>query len=126
MSMRLARCAAVGGLALACASTSSPVRAAEAPARPRVIVSSDLPPLDVIPGKGARVGDPPEKVSDPDDIQSMVRFLLYANEMDVEGLVVSAGTLANDASWGTVRRCAVPMPAMRSPFSMLLCACDVA
>ena len=96
-SIRLARCAAVGGLALACASTSSPARAGEAPARPRVIVSSDLPPLDVIPGKGARVGDPPEKISDPDDIQSMVRFLLYANEMDVEGLVVSAGTFANVA-----------------------------
>lgn len=95
--MRLVEYAAVGGLALACAWTPSPVRAAEAPARPRVIVSSDLPPLDVIPGKGARVGDPPERISDPDDIQSMVRFLLYANEMDVEGLVASAGTFANVA-----------------------------
>lgn len=95
--MGLARNAVVGGLALACAWTASPVRAAVAPARPRVIVSSDLPPLDVIPGKGARAGDPPEKLSDPDDVQSMVRFLLYANELDVEGLVASAGTFANVA-----------------------------
>ncbi len=95
--MLLARCAAVGSLTLACAWISAPVHATEAPRRPRIIVSSDLPPLDVIPGKGARAGDPPEKLSDPDDIQSMVRFLLYANEMDVEGLVASAGTFANVA-----------------------------
>jgi hypothetical protein len=65
---------------------------------PRVVISSDFPPLDVIPVKGARKGDPPEKCSDPDDIQSMVRFLLYANEFDVEGLVASAGTFANVAN----------------------------
>ena len=29
---------------------------------------------------------------DPDDIQSMVRFLLFSNEFDVEGIVASAGT----------------------------------
>jgi len=62
-------------------------------ARPRVIILSDFPPLDVIPG-GAGTG-PAEKRSDPDDIQSMVRFLLYTNEFDVEGLVASAATLAN-------------------------------
>ena len=63
--------------------------------RPRVVVLSDFPPLDVIP-VGAGQG-PAEKRSDPDDIQSMVRFLLYANEFDVEGLVASAATLANVA-----------------------------
>ena len=64
-------------------------------ARPRVVVLSDFPPLDVIP-VGAGQG-PPEKRSDPDDVQSMVRFLLYANEFDIEGLVASSATLANVA-----------------------------
>jgi hypothetical protein len=63
----------------------------------RVIISTDFPPLDVIPVKGVRKGDPPEKCSDPDDVQSMVRFLLYVNEFDVEGLIASAGTFANVA-----------------------------
>ncbi|MFO0892386.1 MAG: DUF1593 domain-containing protein [Isosphaeraceae bacterium] len=67
-------------------------------AAPRVIVSTDFPPLDVIPVKAARKGDPPERCSDPDDVQSMVRFLLYANEFDVEGLVASAGSFANVAN----------------------------
>lgn len=62
----------------------------------RVIVLSDFPPLDVIPG-GAGYG-PAEKRSDPDDIQSMVRFLLYANEFEVEGLIASSGTFANEAN----------------------------
>lgn len=65
-------------------------------AAPRVIVSSDFPPLDVIPGKACG-SNPPERCSDPDDVQSMVRFLLHANELDVEGLVASAGTHANVA-----------------------------
>ncbi len=47
--------------------------------RLRVIMSSDFPPF-------------PVTNSDPDDVQSMVRFLLYANEFDVEGLIASAGT----------------------------------
>jgi hypothetical protein len=63
----------------------------------RVIISTDFPPLDVIPVKRARKGDPPEKCSDPDDVQSMVRFLLYVNEFNVEGLIASAGTFANVA-----------------------------
>jgi hypothetical protein len=63
--------------------------------RPRVVVLSDFPPLGVIPG-GANFG-PPELRSDPDDIQSMIRFLLYANELEVEGLVATAATLANRA-----------------------------
>jgi hypothetical protein len=64
--------------------------------RLRVIVMSDFPPLDVIPGGGG-IG-PKEKLSDPDDVQSMVRFLLYTNEFDVEGLVATAGTLARIAN----------------------------
>lgn len=64
-------------------------------ARPRVVVLSDFPPLDVIP-VGAGQG-PPEKRSDPDDVQSMVRFLLYGNDLDIEGLVASSATLANVA-----------------------------
>jgi hypothetical protein len=64
--------------------------------RPRVIVSADYPPLDVVPGKSCG-SSAPEKCSDPDDIQSMVRFLLYANDLEVEGLVASAGTFANIA-----------------------------
>jgi len=63
----------------------------------RVIVTTDFPPLDVIPVRGVKPGDPPEKCSDPDDIQSMVRFLLYSNELQVEALIASAGTFANRA-----------------------------
>ncbi len=65
--------------------------------RPRVVVTSDFPPLDVIPVRGVKPGDPPEKCSDPDDVQSMVRFLLYSNELEVEALIASAGTYANIA-----------------------------
>jgi hypothetical protein len=64
-------------------------------AQPRVVVSSDFPPVDVIPG-GAGFG-PDHLRSDADDIQSMIRFLLYANELEVEGLIASAATLANVA-----------------------------
>ena len=49
--------------------------------RLRVIMSSDFPPF-------------PVTNSDPDDVQSMMRFLLYANEFDVEGLIASAGTFS--------------------------------
>ena len=64
--------------------------------KPRVIISADFPPLDVIPG-GAGHG-PAEKRSDPDDVQSMVRFLLYTNEFDVEGLIAPSATFANVAN----------------------------
>jgi hypothetical protein len=64
-------------------------------AQPRVVISSDFPPLDVIPG-GLNEG-PPGKRSDPDDVQSMVRFLLYANEFRVEGLIAASATVANVA-----------------------------
>jgi hypothetical protein len=63
---------------------------------PRVIITSDFPPLDVIPAKECT--GPANRCSDPDDIQSMVRFLLYANDIDVEGLVATAGTFANTAN----------------------------
>ena len=62
----------------------------------RVVIMSDFPPIDVIPG-GAGYG-PPNKRSDSDDVQSMVRFLLYANEFQVDGLVASSGTFANIAN----------------------------
>lgn len=48
--------------------------------RLRVMISTDLPDLALTHG------------GDPDDIQSMVRFLLFSNEFDVEGLIASAGT----------------------------------
>jgi hypothetical protein len=60
--------------------------------RPRVVVSSDFPPTDVVAS-----GGPADHRSDPDDMQSIVRFLLYANEFDVEGLIASSGTFANIA-----------------------------
>jgi hypothetical protein len=66
-------------------------------ARPRVVIITDFPPIDVIAGSGAKPGDPPYKLSDPDDVQSMVRFLLYTNELDVEALVAASGTFANIA-----------------------------
>src|SRR5215471_19201222 len=87
------------GLSLAIA-YAAPVRCGPAdPAvmlpRPRIIISSDFPPLDVIAGT---LGTGPlEKRSDPDDVQSMVRFLVYANEFHVEGLIASSATLANIA-----------------------------
>ena len=54
-------------------------RSSKNPKRLRVIVTSDFPPF-------------PVTNSDPDDVQSLVRFLLYANEFEVEGLIASAGT----------------------------------
>ena len=61
--------------------------------RLRVVMSTDFPPIGVV--KGGNV--PNTQKSDPDDMQSMVRFLLYANEFDIEGLIASAGTFANKA-----------------------------
>lgn len=60
----------------------------------RVVMMSDFPPIGVVKG-----GDVPNTMkSDPDDMQSMVRFLLHANEFDIEGLVASAGTFAMTAN----------------------------
>jgi beta-xylosidase len=58
----------------------------------RVVISSDFPPTDV-----CMSGCAADHTSDPDDVQSMVRFLLYTNELDVEGLICSSGTFANVA-----------------------------
>lgn len=77
--------AVVAGLLLAFTAQSADLNAKPAEAssrntkRLRVIVTSDFPPI-------------PVTNSDPDDVQSMVRFLLYANEFDIEGLIASAGT----------------------------------
>ena len=65
---------------------------AEAPKKMRVVISTDFPPLDV-----CMSGCASDHTSDPDDVQSMVRFLLYSNEFDVEGLIASSGTYANIA-----------------------------
>lgn len=56
----------------------------------RVMMTTDFPPIGVTKS-GAL---PNNQKSDPDDMQSIVRFLLYANEFDIEGLVATAGTFA--------------------------------
>jgi len=61
--------------------------------RLRLVVTTDFPPIGVV--KSGEV--PSDRKSDPDDMQSMVRFLLYANEFDVEALIASSGTFANIA-----------------------------
>ncbi len=61
--------------------------------RLRVIMTTDFPPIGVVKGGDA----PNDQKSDPDDMQSIVRFLLYANEFDVEALIASSGTFANIA-----------------------------
>lgn len=64
--------------------------------RPRVVIMTDFPPVDVIPG-GMGFGSA-EKRSDSDDVQSMIRFLLYTNDFDVEGLIATSATFANIAN----------------------------
>jgi hypothetical protein len=64
--------------------------------KPRIVISSDFPPLDVIPGT-LEYGSAAKR-SDPDDVQSMVRFLVYSNEFDILGLIAASGTLANVAN----------------------------
>ncbi len=59
----------------------------------RIVISSDFPPLDVCMSNCA-----PDHTSDPDDIQSMIRFLLYTNDFKVEELIASSGTFANVAN----------------------------
>ncbi|WP_100611208.1 DUF1593 domain-containing protein [Confluentibacter lentus] len=59
----------------------------------RVIMTTDFPPIGVV-----KEGDVPNWMkSDPDDMQSMIRFLLHSNEFEVEGLIASAGTFAMTA-----------------------------
>ncbi len=63
------------------------------PPRLRVVVSTDFPPIGVV--KEGNV--PNDQKSDPDDMQSMVRFLLYANEFDIEALLATSATFAGKA-----------------------------
>jgi hypothetical protein len=67
----------------------SSVEAVVAPKR--VLISTDFPSI-------------PVTNSDPDDVQSIVRFLLYSNEFDVEGLVASAGTFEMKAEMKNLLR----------------------
>lgn len=62
--------AALAGLSALCCGTINPASAAE---KPRVIVLSDIG-------------------NEPDDSESLVRLLLYANELDLEGLVATTST----------------------------------
>jgi hypothetical protein len=82
----------VAAIGWATATATEPAPAVD---RPRVVIMSDFPPLGVIPG-GAEFG-PEHLRSDPDDVQSMIRLLLYANDLEIVGLVASAATLANRA-----------------------------
>lgn len=62
------------------------------PKRPRLMWSSDFPTI-------------PVTNSDPDDVQTVVRLVLYSNEIDVEGYIASAGTfgmVANKKNFETV------------------------
>lgn len=63
---------AVMGIAAMGLSLSAPARA-QAPAKPRVLVLTDIG-------------------NEPDDSESFVRLLLYANELDIEGLVATTST----------------------------------
>src|SRR2546422_9778249 len=40
---------------------------------------------------------------DPDDEQSLVRFLLYANEWDVEGIIANRPTARDGENWNPER-----------------------
>ncbi len=88
-----------GACVLALLTVAFALLSASAAPRPRVIITSDFPPTNVIPVRAFTNGVTPlAQCSDPDDVQSMVRFLLYVNDFDVEGVVASAGTLANVAN----------------------------
>ena len=57
--------------------------------RPRVLVLTDI-------------------TNEPDDQESLVRFLVYANEYDVEGLVATTSTwLRNRTSVDNIRQCVI-------------------
>jgi hypothetical protein len=82
----------IGLLVLQSVADQTPAKSVNA-RRLRVVISTDFPPIGVV--KGGNV--PNDQKSDPDDMQSMVRFLLYANEFDIEALIASSGTFANQA-----------------------------
>ena len=81
----------------------------QAAPRLRVVIMTDFPPVDVVPG-GMGFGAP-ERRSDSDDVQSMVRFLLYTNEFDVEGLIATSATFANVADKQNLLRSRAAQPA---------------
>lgn len=62
--------------------------------RPHIILSTDMPPVNGIPGGES---GPADQKSDLDDVQTMVRFLSYADDFHVDGLIASSGTFANYA-----------------------------
>lgn len=72
--MALLRAAA---LAFSAQAAASPASAVAPQAKPRVIVLTDIG-------------------NEPDDSESLVRFLLYANEFDVEGLIASTSVWQRD------------------------------
>jgi hypothetical protein len=47
---------------------------------------TDFPPISIIPGSIFKEGKPREMYADPDDVQSLIRRLLYANDLKIEGL----------------------------------------
>ncbi len=62
------------------------------PKRYRIMWSSDFPPI-------------PVTNSDPDDVQTVIRLVLYSNELEVEGFIASAGTygmVANKSNFDTI------------------------
>src|SRR4051812_7097359 len=64
---------------------AAPVLAAEpAPERPRLVILTDIG-------------------GDPDDQQSVIRLLLYANEFDIEGLIASASGTPGELKAETVK-----------------------
>jgi hypothetical protein len=92
MTCALAFLQILGWLALASVA-ADPALAQSDTRRLRVVITTDFPPIGVV--KGGNV--PNDQKSDPDDMQSMVRFLLYANEFDIEALIASSGTFVNRA-----------------------------
>ena len=56
---------------------SSAAAAADGPAKPRLVVLTDIG-------------------GDPDDQQSMIRLMLYANEFEIEGLIASAAGIPGE------------------------------
>src|ERR1043166_7061043 len=73
------------------------------------LASAQVPPLalapapDMVPGK-PRVFVLTDMGNEPDDQMSMVRLMLYTNEMDIEGLVATTSTwLRNKVNPETIR-----------------------
>src|SRR6266487_2905771 len=60
------------------------VAAADSPVKPRLVVLTDIG-------------------GDPDDQQSMIRLMLYANEFEIEGLIASAAGTPGELKKDTVR-----------------------